>query len=87
MIRLKLLLVILFLAALAPALPAQNSQIDEFAWQDVWVNANFDTRPPAPWVAERTPSQKFCVLVLLQQQYVRYQWFDSTFFGNGVAHF
>jgi hypothetical protein len=87
MSRLKLLLAILFLAALTPALRAQNRQIDEFAWQDVYTNANLDTRPPAPWVAERTLSPKFPVLVLLQQQNIRYHWFDNTFFGTGLAHF
>jgi hypothetical protein len=88
MSRFKLLLAILILATLAPSLRAQEpSQRTEFESQDVWVHANYDTRPPAPWIAERTPSPRFPILVLLQQQFVRYEWFDSTFFGDGLAHF
>jgi len=91
MSRLKPLLALLALlcfAAFAPTLHAQDPDpLDHFAWQDAYIAGTFDTTPPAPWVPERTPSPKFPLLVLVQQQNVQYHWSLSSFIGDGQIHF
>ena len=88
MARLRLLLAILVLAALAPSLHAQVAYPNgvQGGWEDVWIHNNYDESAPSLWVAERTPDPKFPVLVLLQQKQLKYSWGESTFFGKGVAH-
>jgi len=87
MVRLKLLLVIFFLAAVIPALHAQGyQQRNEFVSQDAFIATYTDPSHPSVWIAERTPSPKFPVLVRLQKTSNSWPGPDASYSGKGLAH-
>jgi hypothetical protein len=87
MSRIKLLLAIPFLAAVVPSLHAQGYvQRNEFVSQDAFISTYTDPSHPSVWIADRTPSPKFPVLVLLQKNNTSSAPYAS-YSGKGLAHF
>jgi hypothetical protein len=87
MSRIKLLLTIPFLAAVVPSLHAQGYvQRNEFVSQDAFISTYTDPSHPSVWIADRMPSPKFPVLVLLQKNNTSSAPYAS-YSGKGLAHF